>query len=147
MKGYGKRIDQGADLHPSQWVARTEARLSASGLESRGLERLSDLTDFRFRKVLMPYFSLVRGAKLRVLKSDADRPMLAMLKTKQQEYVDAEWARVGVGCALRGGKYEGYKLRFLSHTAVNNRIGQALLRLEQRMDAEFVRDRPDGVQE
>ncbi|CAN7386491.1 hypothetical protein LJR084_002454 [Variovorax sp. LjRoot84] len=135
VKCYFKRRDRGAPLAPSQYVARVEVRLAASGLNAQGIATLSDLRDFSFRRRLMPYFRHV-DATVRLHKRSRRRsPLRSVLAAKQSEFDEAHFRKVGVGAFLRGGNREDAHVRLVRNVAVNNRIGQALTRLEQRFCA------------
>lgn len=131
VKGYLKRRDQGVALQPQKQVARIEARLGSVGLLGLDLTTLTDLSNFRFRKSLMPYFTHTHGTK-RVVRgrNGKPNPLLDLMVAKQHEYDNEHWNRVGIGAFLNGGNREHRNIRFTRNTPVNNRIGQALTRLE-----------------
>ena len=133
VKGYWKRRDQGVTLQSHEQVARVEVRLGSEGMFGLGLTSLTDLGDFRFRKNLMPYFSHVQGTT-RVIRGRNGKPnqILDLLLAKQHEFDDAHWNKVGVGAFLKGGNREHGSVRFTRNTPVNNRIGQALTRMERQ---------------
>lgn len=132
VKSYPKKVDQGRELPLSSHVARVEVRLSGDGLHQHGLVKVADLIGFPYRKALMPYFRHVRTAR-RPRTQGRDPSMLAILREKKHELLLQEWERVGVGTVLAGGRHAGADVRLLRDSPVNNRIGQALLRLERRM--------------
>ncbi len=133
VKAYLKRTDQKTDLKPAQYVARIEVRLAHDGLALNQLHTLGDLLVFQFRKSLSPYFRHMQGTErpARVRKSAAGT-LLATLANKQHEYDLESWDQTGIGAFLNGGKRSGSNVRFLRNTPVNNRIGQALTRLERQ---------------
>lgn len=133
VKGYLKRRDQGVTLAPHRQSARIEVRLGSEGLFGHDLVTLTDLNGFRFRKRLMPYFWHVRGtARLKPASPTARTTMMALLSAKSDEYDQVEFQRAGVGAFGRGGKRAQSSVRLLRNTQVNNRLGQALLRLERQ---------------
>jgi hypothetical protein len=132
-KAYAKKTDMGRALDRSAFLARTEIRMSGYGLAHHGLDAVGDLAEFRFRKMLMPYFRFVKAAKRRAKGSPRNRLLRDVLTPKQEKFYRDEWERVGVGAFLPGGKYGDHDVRLISFTKVNTRVGQALLRLEQRM--------------
>lgn len=132
VKSYPKRMDQGRELPLSSHVARVEVRLSGDGLHQHGLVTVVDLVGFSYRKSLMPYFRHVKTARRpRTRRSEAS--LLSVLQEKKHEFLLQDWERVGIGTVLTGGRHAGADVRLLRNTPVNNRIGQALLRLERRM--------------
>ena len=139
VKSYAKTVDQGHDLPSDAHVARVEVRLSGDGLHLHGLVYVLDLSGFRYRKKLMPYFQHVRTAR-RPRTAASETPLLALLQAKRHDLLLQHWERVGVGTVLPGGRNADADVRLVRNTKVNNRIGQALLRLEQRM--KFVRPEP-----
>lgn len=140
VKNYLKRRDQGATLSIKRHAARLEVRLGSAGLPDLGLLRLEDLLGFRFRKMLMPYFRHVRGTRRVVRGPGAATPMMAVLTAKLEAIDHEHWNQAGIGAFLAGGKRAHGTFRFKRNTPVNNRIGQALTRLEERFaKAKFVR--------
>lgn len=141
VKGYWKRRDQGAPLAPEKQSARIEVRLGSEGLFGHDLLNLTDLNGFRFRKKLMPYFWHVRGtARLKPASLKARTPLMAVLSAKSDEYDQAAFNQAGVGAFGRDGKRSQSAARLLRNTPVNNRLGQALLRLERQFHKnKFVR--------
>lgn len=139
VKSYGKRTDQGKQLTASKYVARVEVRMSGYGLESHGLRHAEDLMTFRFRKELMPHFTMTRGAVMRKRPrpSSARRlrnwTMLQLLDSARNTFFERDWDRVGVGAFVGQGKNADLHVRLLRDRELNARIGQALLRLEQRI--------------
>lgn len=146
VKGYWKRRDQGATLAPKKQSARIEVRLGSEGLFGHDLLTLTDLNGFQFRKKPMPYFWHVRGtARLKPASLKARTPLMAVLSAKSAEYDQAAFNQSGVGAFGRGGKRSQSAVRLLRNTPVNNRLGQALLRLERQFHKDkFVR--PDLIE-
>ena len=130
VKAYFKTRDQGVLLAPHLQVARVEVRLGSEGLRGHKLVALTDMAGFGFRKRLMPYFRHVIGSIRPVRPASKSVSMLTLLDGKNHEYDLEEFQRSGVGAFLAGGKRAGQKVRLLRDTSVNNRIGQALGRLE-----------------
>lgn len=136
VKSYAKKVDQGRDLPSDAHVARVEVRISGDGLHLHNLVYTLDLAGFRYRKRLMPYFRHMKTVRRpRTLRSQTS--LLAILQAKQHEFLLQHWQRVGVGTVLPGGRHADADVRLVRNTEVNDRIGQALLRLERRM--KFVR--------
>lgn len=133
VKSYPKGTDQGRQLPSAEHVARVEVRLSGDGLHHHGLTFVQDLLGFRYRKMLMPYFHHVRSARQRHRKVDPSRPLIPLMRAWKHRLLLNDLTEVGVGVVLRGGRHAGADVRLMRHTEVNNRIGQALLRLERRM--------------
>jgi hypothetical protein len=131
VKGYLKRWDQGSSLDANRHVARVEVRLGSEGLLLHKLGTLTDLGGFRFRKKLSPYFRHVRGTARQVRANRT--PLGVLLAGKQHDFDHVHHAQAGVGAFLTGGKRDGQKVRLLRDTPVNNRIGQALMRLERQL--------------
>ena len=142
VKAYGKKTDQGHALAKSEFVARHEVRMGGYGLSEHDIFVLSDLLAFRYRKRLMPYFRHVKGTKRRRGRAVETNAFLRLLMDKHDELMRPEWDRVGVGAFIAGGKYQDRNVRLVSDSDLNNRIGQALLRLERRM--KFVRGGPSA---
>lgn len=132
-KAYLKTIDQRAPLSQSKHVARVEVRLSGEGLSAHGLELIGDLTDFRFRKHLMPYFRHVKGTRVRALDREDLTPLQGLLSGKLQELHEEEWKKAGIGAFIGRGRFAERPGRALRNTEVNDRIAQSLGRLERQM--------------
>jgi hypothetical protein len=132
VKGYLKTRDQDAALPRSQQVARVEVRLGSEGLLGHDLVTLTDLGGFKFRKSLMPYFSHVAGSKRLIPLKHSNNAVLRLMKAKQQELDQAEFERVGVGALLKGGKRCDPSVRLKRDIPLNDRLGQALMRLERQ---------------
>lgn len=133
-KAYFKQADMGAML-PERWrVARVEVALKLDQLDKHGIHEVSDLVGFRFRRELMPYFHHVRAIEPRIRSRRKPLPpLLDALTRKQSELLHDEFTKVGIGCALHGGRYGTVATRVRPDTAVNNRIGQALHRLQSAL--------------
>jgi hypothetical protein len=131
VKVYLKRTDMGKRLDESDHVARVEVRLRGDGLHQNGLEMLSDLVGFKFRKTLSPYFRVVRGTTLKAARDKVPTPTLHLLREWKQHFLDDEWQETGVGSVQTGGKTAHLPHRLLRDFQINERIGQALHRLEQ----------------
>jgi hypothetical protein len=141
VKGYWKRFDNGKTLPAEKQVARVEVRLGSIGLLGLDLLTLSDVQCFRFRKKLMPYFSHVRGTTRPVRqRRNSSNAMRNLVAAKQHELDQTFMQASGVGAFLSGGKRAGSAVRLMRDTPVNNRIGQALTRLERQFSTtKFVR--------
>ena len=132
VKCYLKMKDQGRDLAPADAVARVEVRLSGAALTHHGIERLNDLLTFRFRRQLTPYFRFVDGVELQGKDADCEA---------SRQRAEREWRRVGVGSVSGRGKLARLCHRLRRDTSINDRIGQALHRLEVGYRrANFVRE-------
>lgn len=131
VKAYYKRIDQHKHLSVARHCIRVEVRLGMIGLDQHGLLTIEDLMNFKFRKELMPYFTNVSGSRFRKTRKSSRTPILEVLHAKQEEFDQPHWERVGVGAFLPGGKREKATLVFKRDIELNNRIGQALARLER----------------
>jgi len=139
-KCYLKVTDNRKNLNWRQYSVRIEVRLGPVGLDAHGLLTIADLQSFRFRKGLMPYFRHVCGVRPRKSRKPST-PLLDVLKSKQSEFDQCQWQKNGVGAFLKGGRRERPNLIFQRDTVINNRIGQALMRLERAVAAEkFVRE-------
>lgn len=140
VKCYYKRTDHGKALPVEQHCIRIEIRLNMSGLNRHSLVRLPDLLAFKFRKALMPYFRHVYGSRRPTPRQANRTDLLCVLRARQDADDRPHWERVGVGAFLSGGKRQKPNLIFIRDTALNNRIGQALGRLERSFAAKkFVR--------
>ena len=141
VKVYLKGIDDKRHLPVQQHRARMEVRIGPAGLDAHNLVRVSDLSGFNYRKALMPYFAHVHGSRRRARRSLAKNgtPMLSVLLACEHDIDRKYWESVGVGAFLAGGRRERNDLLFLRHTEMNNRIGQALHRLQRDLaDKKFV---------
>lgn len=141
VKCYYKKTDNGRDLQRQERSVRVEVRLGQQGLDQHGVLHLTDLTVFKFRKQLMPYFTHVHGSRHRRVRQAKTKPLLAVLQGKQDQIDQAHWEKVGVGSFQRGGKREAAALVLKRDIELNNRIGQALGRLERSFSVKkFVRE-------
>lgn len=133
VKCYYKRLDQSLALPQDRHVARVEVRLSGDGLRTRGLLSLADLLDFRFRKSLMPYFRHMRGVRRPQRRTTkGNKEMLAVLASALRRFDQDAWSQAGAGAFLPGGAAEDRPVRFCRDSPTNDRIGQALTRLEKQ---------------
>ena len=141
VKGYLKRRDQSKVLPPEKQVARVEVRLGSECLFRHDLVTLADIKGFRFRKKLMPYFRHMSGtARPRRGQANSPGSLLNVLNAKAHQYDQEQFDRAGVGAFLQGGKRAGHGTRLLRDIPANNRIGQALTRLERQFGkTKFVR--------
>lgn len=134
VKVYLKRRDGGMALSSDDFVARVEVRLSGSALAHHGLFTLEDLLGFKFRKQLSTYFTHVSGVAPRRGSVESRADAVAAAADSRH------FGRAGVGAFLPGGQREKSACRLVRDIPTNNRIGQALTRLEQRFASEkFVR--------
>ncbi len=132
-KAYFKKVDMGASLHAKDWVARVEVALHQDQLELHRVETIRNLQGFPFRRELMTYFQHVRGVAERQLAWTSTKGLRRLLLAKRNDFLQQEFARVGVGCIKRGGKFEAIDTKRWMNTPVNDRIGQALHRLQASM--------------
>lgn len=140
VKSYYKRIDQHKVLSFAQHCIRVEVRLGMTGLEQHDLLTIEDLIGFKFRKQLMPYFTHVSGTRFRKTRKSRRKPVLEVLYAKQVEFDQPHWDRVGVGAFLPGGERKKANLIFKRDIQLNDRVGQALARLERSFAVQkFVR--------
>lgn len=132
VKVYLKGIDNRHQLPFQQHRTRMEVRLGTLGLEAHQLMHISNLADFPFRKELMPYFQHVHGSRRRATskRKQHNSPMLDLLLRCGDDIDARYWDKVGVGAFLHGGRRASNDLLFYRHTAINDRIGQALHRLQ-----------------
>lgn len=131
FKVYFKIKDNKVMLHWEQHVIRMEVRLNGPALLHHGLEHVGDLLGFRFRHELAPYFRHVRGTvRASARRSKSISPLHELLTAKLQGYDDEHWRKIGVGAFLPGGKRQSEGVRLLRDQALNDRIGQALHRLQ-----------------
>ncbi len=133
VKGYLKTRDNGVVLAPNKQVARVEVRLGSEGLLGHDLTTITNLSGFDFRKKLMPYFRHVQGTVRPRRSPSQSRGLLPVLDAKNHDYDQEQFQHVGMGAFLPGGKREGQRVRLIRDTPVNNRIGQALLRLGRQL--------------
>lgn len=138
VKCYYKCTDHAKPLPVEKHSIRLEIRLDMSGLDRHGLLSLPDLLAFRFRKTLMPYFTHVYGSRRPTPRQANRTDLLCVLQARQNADDRPHWERVGVGAFLPGGKRQKPNLIFIRDTALNNRIGQALGRLERSFSAKKI---------
>jgi hypothetical protein len=129
VKCYLKGTDMNRALPQSEHVARVEVRLS-DALVQHGLLRLDDLMGFTFRKSLSRYFVFVSGTKRRMSNSKLKGPLRAFMNSGHNSKDASLMEQAGVGQFCAGGNGQGDKVRLTRNRVVNNRIGQALYRLE-----------------
>jgi hypothetical protein len=138
VKAYYKRFDMRRALEERLHSARVEVRLARSGLHEHGLLQLNNLFDFDFRREFGPFFRFTRGAQHR--RSGKESSMLTVMRDELQRRSDAEWQNCGVGAFQPGGRLEHASCRLLRDLEANDRIGQALYRLQKSFRNEkFVR--------
>ena len=140
-KAYLKKRDQRKKLPQTQHRIRLEVRMDMVGSDLHSLVTVEDLIGFKFRKGLMPYFTHVSGSRTKKAGKKSHRSLLLeLLRSKRDDFDRPHWERIGVGAFLSGGKRQRPNLTFKRDIALNNRIGQALGRLERLFAAEkFVR--------
>ncbi|MBI5277357.1 MAG: hypothetical protein HY854_12945 [Burkholderiales bacterium] len=138
VKAYLKRSDQGRALPPEAWTARVEVALRHEGLRAHGVEQLPHLLGFRYRKELAPYFRHVREVFRRELGRRTLRDSHRLLVQYHDERLKKAFDRTGIGVTKRGGKFADMPVRVRADSRVNDRIGQALLRLERSLREKFV---------
>ncbi|QLA80386.1 hypothetical protein EXV95_06885 [Acidovorax sp. JMULE5] len=140
VKSYYKRLDQGKSLSLAQHCIRVEVRIGMVGLNKHGLSTIEDLLGFKYRRKLTQYFTHVSGSRFRKVRKSRRTPLLEVLHAKKEEFDQPHWERVGVGAFLPGGERRKSDLVFKRDIELNNRIGQALARMEQSFTAKkFVR--------
>lgn len=140
VKSYYKRLDQHQYLAVKQHCIRVEVRLNRMALDHHHLLTVRDLCGFKFRRGLMRYFSHVSGSRARKARKSRRTPLLELLHATMEKIDNPYWDRVGIGAFLEGGKRHRANIIFRRDTALNDRIGQALGRLEKSFSAEkFVR--------
>lgn len=131
VKSYYKRTDQRKNLPVALQCIRVEVRMNMIGLDHHSLLTVQDLLGFKFRTQLMSYFTHVSGSRLKKARKSRRTNLLVLLHSKQNELDRPHWERVGVGAFLPGGKRQKPNLVFKRDITLNNRIGQALGRLER----------------
>lgn len=133
VKSYLKRRDLGAALDANQHSARIEVRLGLTGLDLHAIATLSDLLNFPIRRRLMPYFRHVSGVVASASRGKApSSQLLAVMRAKTLEYDREDFDKVGVGAFLAGGARSSSNSRLARNIGVNDRIGQALHRLQEQ---------------
>ena len=140
VKCYYKRLDQHQVLDVKQHCIRVEVRLNRMALDHHNLLTTENLCGFKFRRELMRYFSHVSGSRPRKVRKSRRTPLLELLHATLEKIDNPHWDRVGIGAFLEGGKRHRANIVFRRDIALNDRIGQALGRLEKSFSAEkFVR--------
>jgi len=130
VKAYLKRADMGAELSSANHVARVEVRLAKGCLLRLQLANLTDLSAFRFRKFLMPFFTHASHARAKSkLKGRWGEGVVVSRTSLYRDY----WRKAGVGAFADGGFESPDRVRLMRNTRVNNRIGQALTRYERSL--------------
>lgn len=128
VKLYVKRADQGAELTWRTFVTRLEVTLATGGLAQHGLYRVGDLTRFKFRKELSPYFRLTRGVRRRRERRERKHSILPFIRSTHDKCDAAKWKLLGAPAFIR----EAGRV-FSRDSLANEVIGDALARLEKRM--------------
>jgi hypothetical protein len=131
VKAYKKIKDQGVDLAKEECSARVEVRMSGEVLRHFGLNCLSDLTSFKFRRQLTPYLRFVSGVRTRQIHRKSCNLMDLHAAVRAERAMD-KWEQAGVGAILDGNCEPPKHLRLLRNMVANDKVGQALTRLEQR---------------
>ncbi|GEM_PF-2260731 len=140
VKAYLKGQDMRKPLPKEDWTARVEARLAGQSLAERDLTTLSDLLGFGYRKRLMPFLTHMRGTtRMTNCRGKLQGKWLEAIRAWQERHDGELWKQAGVGAFLEGGLGDGTRVRLLRDTKMNDRIGQALTRLESAYAA------PDSV--
>lgn len=148
-KLYLKRVDQNMLLPPSEHRVRLELKLRRWALMDHfGLDRLSDLLGYSYRKTFTKHFRIVAGPRLRLNMALDDRE-----KRKRELRMHRAWATAGVGkfavapdlppdtptpnvkqirsrARLQLPQHQYVLVR---HQAANEKIGLAFKTLERRM--------------
>lgn len=140
VKVYHKVSDNKRPIHWRHHVIRVEVRLGATGLRHHGVEKVSDLVGFAFRKQLSPYFRLASSTTRACFRRRTPvAPLMQLLNNYQHDEDQKHWSVNGIGPFLRGGKRETSGAKFLRDQELNDRIGQALHRLQrQYSEVKFV---------
>lgn len=143
VKAYFKRTDNRRALPTTQWSARVEVALRGMGLaHDHDLCDLSRLPGFPFRSELSKYFRHIGSVRRKELFSPAAIAKASTAVIKSNQALQDTFRNIGIGCVLRGGRFEGIPIKKLPDAAINNRLGQALMRLEREHSApENVRGR------
>lgn len=148
VKVYLKARDNGKGLRPEQHRVRIEVRLRRNALMERGLDRISGLFGFQFRRELASTFRLIDRPFVRV------RSQRSASATQQLE-IDMlrKWGAAGVGAfapkmplPLETDSWSRERISFRAkhqlavkdfrlarHVAANRRIAGALRLLDKRM--------------
>lgn len=140
VKVYAKTKDNRRTLNWTQYSIRVEVRLAGLALIHHEIHRAGDFIGFPFRRALSSYFRLVSGTTRPCFKRRSPvSPTLLLLNNFQHLEDQKHWNAIGVGPFLRGGKREQSGARMLRDQELNDRIGQALHRLQQHFsDTKFV---------
>jgi hypothetical protein len=133
VKVYHKHLDQRKALSRDERSIRLEVRLSGEGLRRHGLDQPLDLLGFPYRKALMPYLRHAKGVELRERRARPPSEVIALArKTIERHHAD-RWERYGVGAFEEGGCSDHSDVKRRRFTEMNDRLGQALTRLEQTL--------------
>ncbi len=129
VKVYRKGRDNGSNLAVSAHSVRMEVRLKRQMCEAFGIKVLEDLLGLPYRRLFSPYFRMVSKPVAR--KGRSERSVLALVHERHAmvRQVEAEraWSRTGVQ-----GAREVPEVRYRRHPRLNQRIGGALHRLQER---------------
>lgn len=131
-KVYLKRRDQGQELAPKDQCVRMEVRLSGTKLVDHNLFKPADLLGFRYRRELMQYLRHFQGTAMRRKRKGALSPVIEQGHRSIERHHRDFWDRYGVGAFVEGGIASTTKARLVRFKAMNDRIGQALTRLERQ---------------
>lgn len=131
VKSYLKLEDNKQPLPSHQYSVRVEVTLEQPVLDKVALVKPIDLLTFPLRRSLSPYFTFMSGVRR---KAAGPKDISAIVNPKVLAARDQEvWDGHGVGGFLPGGMGDVGKVRFIRHQDLNNRVGQALGRLEQQL--------------
>ncbi|MCO5108843.1 MAG: hypothetical protein M9907_17425 [Burkholderiaceae bacterium] len=145
VKLYIKGRDQNRELVWNEQLVRAEVRLSGEGLRAHGLNELSDLQGFEFRKRLSPYFRLLRGSRRRRLNQASEDSLTRILRGLKEKADANTWSEIGAPGfrQLRGVA----PIVMKRDQRANERIGDALKRLERRYAEKAIFRRDAHTQE
>jgi hypothetical protein len=132
VKAYLKRTDHRVALDPKDYVARVEVRMCDAGLTFHRLAILDDLISFKFRSSLMAYFTHVKGTKRRHPRGVLPDQYLIPANQWRDKEDRLLMEKSGVGAFQNGGKGDRDAVRLIRNSEVNDRIGQALHRLQSK---------------
>lgn len=137
VKVYIKRTDNGQALPPELQCVRIEIRLAGTALEAHSLTTASDLLGFSYRRELSRYFRHVNGSRRQPAKDakPKDPKLLTALHRAMDRFDSEHWQLLGVGAFLPGGIRASGPKKFVRNMVFNNRIGQALHRLQTSFEA------------